>query len=81
LTKTGDDYEVKTAHVELAERMRKVGCDNQMHWLLCFSPFYLYVNMRLIWQEKNSIIQYMIIGSYVSKKPKGLIDKTISQTL
>jgi hypothetical protein len=41
LTKTGDDYEVKTAHVELAERMRKVGCDNQMHWLLCFSPFYL----------------------------------------
>ncbi|GMP26431.1 hypothetical protein CsSME_00002866 [Camellia sinensis var. sinensis] len=25
LTKTGDDYEVKAAHVELAERMRKVG--------------------------------------------------------
>lgn len=24
LTKTGDDYEVKAAHVELAERMRKV---------------------------------------------------------
>lgn len=25
LTKTGDDYAVKAAHVELAERMRKVG--------------------------------------------------------
>ena len=30
LTKTGDDYEVKAAHVELAERMRKVGL---LHWL------------------------------------------------
>ncbi|VFQ91085.1 unnamed protein product [Cuscuta campestris] len=27
LTKTGDDYEVKTAHVELAERMRKQSTD------------------------------------------------------
>lgn len=40
LTKSGDDYDVKAAHVELAERMRKVS-------LLCFPclifMIYIYV--------------------------------------
>jgi hypothetical protein len=38
LTKTGEDYAVKAAHVELAERMRKVPTD-----IICYgiylSPF------------------------------------------
>ncbi|XP_050205560.1 DNA polymerase delta catalytic subunit isoform X2 [Mercurialis annua] len=33
LTKTGDDYEVKAAHVELAERMRKPSYHNRFVWL------------------------------------------------
>jgi len=40
LTKTGEDYAVKAAHVELAERMRKV-CKPCFHIWMIFSLFLL----------------------------------------
>ncbi|XWS56501.1 hypothetical protein CRYUN_Cryun09bG0090500 [Craigia yunnanensis] len=43
LTKTGNDYEVKAAHVELAERMRKA---------LAAIPFFGHVLMTLMKKRK-----------------------------
>lgn len=42
MTKTGEDYEVKAAHVELAERMRKVRIVYNVllrHYMLLFFAF------------------------------------------
>lgn len=55
LTKTGDDYEVKAAHVELAERMRKVR-------IMLFLGIFQHATYNICLRNVIIILIYMLIA-------------------